>query len=224
MAVMSEVSREWWRTGRYASRSISTPIAAQIAIEPDGDDDRPEDRRVGVELQRVGDEVAGERPEHVDIAVGEVDQAQHAVHHRVAEGDEGVDGAERQAVDELLEKRFHDRLTRTDRGLVDELDLAVDEGDLLNDGRLVDVPLGVHLQPAGDAEDVGLGERVADLRSFSRARPRHRVGEHLDRVVGERGDRVGLAVELRRGTASDERSARGGRGCRPSSDSRCRCS
>jgi hypothetical protein len=33
--------------------------------------------------------------------VGEVDEAQYAVDERVAEGDEGVDGAEGQAVDRL---------------------------------------------------------------------------------------------------------------------------
>ena len=57
--------------------------------------------------------------------------------------------------------------------------------------------LRVHLQPAGDAGDVGGRERVAQLRPVGRLGARDRVGEHLDRVVGERGDRVGLAVELR---------------------------
>ena len=119
-------------------------MTAQIAIAPIVTTMAPENRRVGVEFERVGEVVAGERAEHVDVAVREVDEAQHAVHHRVAERDEGVDGAEREAVDELLEEGIH--LVRVDRGLVDELHLAVDEGDLLDDGRLVDVALGVHLE------------------------------------------------------------------------------
>ena len=139
MAVMSDVSREWCRTGRYANRSIRMPMTAQTAIAPIVTTNGPENRRVRVQFERVGDEVAGERPEHVHVAVREVDEAQHAVHHRVPERDQRVDGAERQTVDELLEEGF--QLVRIDRRLVDELHLAVDERDLLNDGRLVDVAL-----------------------------------------------------------------------------------
>ena len=131
MAVMSDVSREWCRTGRYANRSMTMPISRADRHRAHRDDDGAEDRRVGVELERVGEEVAGERAQHVDVAVREVDEAQHAVHHRVAEGDERVDGAEREAVDELLEKRVH-WLAGIDRRLVDELHLAVGVGHLLD--------------------------------------------------------------------------------------------
>ena len=47
---------------------------------------------------------AGERPDHEHVAVREVDEAQHAINHRVAQRDERVDRAEREAVDELLEE------------------------------------------------------------------------------------------------------------------------
>jgi hypothetical protein len=54
--------------------------------------------------QRLPGVVAEERADHEDIGVGKVDEPQHAVHHRVPERDERVDGAEREAVEELLEE------------------------------------------------------------------------------------------------------------------------
>ena len=48
-----------------------------------------------------------ERGEHEDVAVGEVHHADDAEDHRIADGDEPVDGAERQPVDELLQKIIH---------------------------------------------------------------------------------------------------------------------
>jgi hypothetical protein len=47
--------------------------------------------------------VGGEGADHEDVAVGEVDEAQHAVDHGVAEGDQGVDRAKGQAIEELLQ-------------------------------------------------------------------------------------------------------------------------
>jgi hypothetical protein len=40
--------------------------------------------------------------------VGEIDKAEHAINHRVAQRDERVDRTERESVDQLLEK-FVDR-------------------------------------------------------------------------------------------------------------------
>ena len=48
-----------------------------------------------------------ERAEHEDVAVREIDEAQDAIDHRVAQRDERVDRALRQPVDELLEKFDH---------------------------------------------------------------------------------------------------------------------
>ena len=45
--------------------------------------------------------------DHEHVAMGEVHHADDAEHHRVADGDQAVDRAERDAVDELLEKDFH---------------------------------------------------------------------------------------------------------------------
>ena len=70
------------------------------AGEPDG---QAESRRPG----------PGEQPHphdrhvsrhHQQVAVGKIDQPQDAVHQGVADGDEGVETAQRQAVDELLEE------------------------------------------------------------------------------------------------------------------------
>ena len=46
--------------------------------------------------------VAGKRSQHEDIAMSEIDEAQNAVDHGVAQSDEGVEGAEGKSVDDLL--------------------------------------------------------------------------------------------------------------------------
>ena len=49
----------------------------------------------------------GKRTDHENIAVREVDHPDDAVDHRVTDGDQAVDRAERNAVDELLDEIFH---------------------------------------------------------------------------------------------------------------------
>src|SRR5439155_12320243 len=49
-------------------------------------------------------------PDHKDVAVREVDEAQDPVDHRVTQRNQRVDGAQRKAVDELLEE-FRHRMT-----------------------------------------------------------------------------------------------------------------
>ena len=56
-----------------------------------------------------GDEGA----DHVNLAMGEIDHADDAVDHRVADRDQAVDGAERQPVDQLLKEVFHILDTQT---------------------------------------------------------------------------------------------------------------
>ena len=41
-------------------------------------------------------------PHHEDVAVGEVDHGEDAVHHGVAQGDEGVDAPQLQGVQDIL--------------------------------------------------------------------------------------------------------------------------
>lgn len=49
----------------------------------------------------------GKAAEHENIAVGEVDHADDAVNHRIADSDEAVDRSKSQPVDELLDKILH---------------------------------------------------------------------------------------------------------------------
>ena len=55
-------------------------------------------------------EITGKRADHVDVAVGEVDQPENAVHHRVAESNQGIDRADIESIDQLLNKGIHRRL------------------------------------------------------------------------------------------------------------------
>jgi hypothetical protein len=57
--------------------------------------------------QEREDDDREEGPDHVDLAVGEVDHADDAVDHAVADRDQAVHGAQRQAVDELLKEVVH---------------------------------------------------------------------------------------------------------------------
>ena len=49
----------------------------------------------------------GHRADHHHLAVREVDELDDPVDHRVAERDDRVDAAERQAVDDLLQEDVH---------------------------------------------------------------------------------------------------------------------
>ena len=49
----------------------------------------------------VKDEIG---PQHENVAVGEVDQPQYPVHHRVPDGDEAIQGTQCQGIEEVLEK------------------------------------------------------------------------------------------------------------------------
>ena len=104
IAVISEARRGALRSGRYATRSIVAPSKAHAAIESTSTVKQPHERRFGGEAERVGGVVARHRADHVDLAVSEVDQLEHAVHHRVAERDQGVDAAPGDPIEELLEK------------------------------------------------------------------------------------------------------------------------
>ena len=48
-----------------------------------------------------------EGTDHINFAMSEIDHADDAVDHRVADGDEAVDRAEREAVDKLLQQVIH---------------------------------------------------------------------------------------------------------------------
>lgn len=78
--------------------------------EADQGDDRARQAGAGQQLDHGK---GGEGTDHDHFAMGEVDEAQDAVHHGVAEGHQGVDAAEHQAVDDLLQKNVHGIPVRT---------------------------------------------------------------------------------------------------------------
>ena len=69
------------------------------------------------QARRRGQQEEGDVPaDHEHFAMGEIDQAQDAVDHRVAERDQGVDRPDRQGVDELLDQESgHDAPARIRR-------------------------------------------------------------------------------------------------------------
>jgi len=71
------------------------------------DDDPDRDRRVRRAAERLQDPVADERADHEDVAVREVEELQDDVDERVAERDQRVDAAEREAVDGVLDELVH---------------------------------------------------------------------------------------------------------------------
>ena len=85
------------RRGRKATRSRTTPKRAGS-------------RHAGAEGQEEIDLPGGQEqdrhkgPEHIDLSLGEVDQAQDAIDHGVAQGDQGVNTAGGETVEQLLEK------------------------------------------------------------------------------------------------------------------------
>jgi hypothetical protein len=58
-------------------------------------------------IQQVEDGQAGHGADHQHIAVGEVNQVQHAVHHGVAQRDQCIHAAQHQPVNDLLDKSIH---------------------------------------------------------------------------------------------------------------------
>ena len=54
-----------------------------------------------------GNEKTEERPDHEQIAVGEIDHGQNAIDHRVTQGNQRVDAAQLQSVQKLLKYIDH---------------------------------------------------------------------------------------------------------------------
>ena len=83
----------------------------------------------------VEHEDRGEDADHEDVAVREVDELDDAVHHRVAQRDQGVDRAAREAVDELgrpddqevEDGQDADEHQRSESQPLERVDQAVDE-------------------------------------------------------------------------------------------------
>ena len=68
-----------------------------------GGDQQP--ASVNAHHHQRGDDHKGDiAANHIDLAVGEVDHADNAVHHRIADGDQRIGTAQRDAVKHLLQK------------------------------------------------------------------------------------------------------------------------
>ena len=81
--------------------TVTEPISTE---RPRGDPGTAR-RATGADSKRVTAIVAGEGADHEHVAVGEVDELHDAVHHRVAQGDQGVDEAQLQPVDDVLREQ-----------------------------------------------------------------------------------------------------------------------
>src|SRR6185437_14402019 len=90
--------------------------ADEYRDEQAGEDDDDRGKR-GVRADQSGDDRQRDhRSYHHDFAVREIDQADDAVDHRVAERNQRIDAAEREAVDDLLQEGFHDANLLSRRG------------------------------------------------------------------------------------------------------------
>src|SRR5260370_39926541 len=58
-------------------------------------------------LQHLDGRKRNHRAHHQHVAVSEVDDAQDAINHRIAECDDGIDAAKHQSVDDLLDESVH---------------------------------------------------------------------------------------------------------------------
>ena len=108
------------------------------------DEEAAPERALGDEFTEV---IADKGADHKNLGVGEIDKAQHAVNHRVAKRDEGVDGTEGEAVEELLEEFGHvglraksgelragsrsiaERITKAAQHATDFISVGVDSGE-----------------------------------------------------------------------------------------------
>ena len=147
--------------------------------------DDGDDRGDGARVQEAdvreegGREVAGEGADHEDVAVGEVDHAQDAVDHRVAEGDEGVDAAQRGAADEQVDPGVEGVLARREgqvRAHHDDQDDDDAEGPQeRGDGRVEGALVGLGARGRAVVPGHGLAG--------------HRVGRLSPRVIESRAGR-----------------------------------
>ena len=91
--------------GRLAQRLVGQPLDGHAQ------EGRPQhaESRVGTkgELEEEHGEKAEKGAHHEEVAVGKVDHGQDAVDHGVAQGDQGIDAAELEGVQYLLEEVAH---------------------------------------------------------------------------------------------------------------------
>jgi len=81
----------------------------------DGDRQLHSARQAGeAAVQQAQDGQADHGADHQHVAVGEINQVEHAVHHGVAEGHQRIHAAQHQSIEDLLDESFHSCLFRID--------------------------------------------------------------------------------------------------------------
>ncbi|MPM22573.1 hypothetical protein SDC9_69030 [bioreactor metagenome] len=107
------------RDQRSQARTVAQPLVGHLfnrevecrshdAGDDGGDQQHHPTRGTGHGFLHHADAApTGERPDHEHFTVREIDQLNDAVHHRIAEGYEGVHAAENQTVDDLLQQNIH---------------------------------------------------------------------------------------------------------------------
>jgi len=110
-AERADERRDPRRRSQWAVREPLDRDAEEARAEHGGDEhqrDQERNRHGWVRGASERDEhaVADERPDHVDVAVREVQELEDPVHHRVPESDERVDRAEGDPVQRDLEKEL----------------------------------------------------------------------------------------------------------------------
>jgi hypothetical protein len=103
IAVISGAKRGLLRSGHLLDAVVQG--RGQCTGDEQGDDQHQPGRQQG--LQDADDRPAHQGADHKHLAMGEVDQADDAVDHGVAQRDQGVHAAQHQAVDDLLKKDVH---------------------------------------------------------------------------------------------------------------------
>ena len=115
MAEISGARRNDPRSGRYAMRSMAQFHSAVSSMPSEQHEQRAPTPAAPAEAtlrQQQEEDERDEGRQHENIAVREVDHADDAEHHRVADGDETVDRSKRDAVDQLLDEIFHESAPR----------------------------------------------------------------------------------------------------------------
>src|SRR5688572_25306893 len=104
-----------------------------------------------------------ERTDHEDVAMREVDEAQDAINHRIAQRDERVNRAQRQTVDYLLNELVQKARLRSNSFQV--LKFPVLHGD--DHRALARVSLLINRGRSSRSREIFRGgERIADLWSI----------------------------------------------------------
>src|SRR5262249_32614391 len=126
----SDRGYQWRQSERTAQGSISEPLDGPI--DERGEQHRHDQNEKKGERDRRYAEKADEQKEsdqgnegrhHEHVAVGEVHHANNAEHHGVADGDQAVDRAKRNAVNKLLEEDFHPLPSDVSRPMVNRPDV-----------------------------------------------------------------------------------------------------